>query len=179
MKNKGLFISLLIAAVIGIGLVVAYYTYDSDYIDLTSQYNAQLSDNQIIYDEVWKVIKQQAQVSDQYAEQFEKIYVQLMDERYENGGAAFKWIQEQNPEFSQDMYVKLMQTIEIQRANFRNAQEKLVTVHQEITKLVTKFPSRVFVGGRPIPELKLVTSTKTEETFRTGKEDDVNVFDKK
>jgi len=178
MKNKGLFITLIIAAVVGIGAVVFYYSYDTSYITLVNKYNAQISENQVIYDEVWKVVQQQAQVSDQYAENFKEIYVQMMDARYESGGVAMKWIQEQNPLFSQDMYMKLMSTIESQRAKFTNVQRKLVATHQEITNLVTTAPSRFFVGGRPIPDLKIVTSTKTEAVFKSGKEDDVELFKK-
>ena len=38
------------------------------------------------------------------------------------------------------------------------------------------WPGSMFVGNRPEIEIAIVTSTKTEETFKTGKEDDVEVF---
>lgn len=175
MKNKGLFITLFI---VGLGAVIFYYSYDSQYITLNNQFEAQVSQDKLVYDEVWKVIKQQAQVSDQYADKFKEIYVQMMDARYETGGVAMKWIKEQNPSFTPEMYSKLMNTIESQRAKFTSVQSKLITIHQEIKNLVTLAPSRFFVGGRPIPDLKLVTSTRTEKVFVDGKDDDVDVFNK-
>ena len=178
MKNKGIFLAILIAAVVGIGVIIAYYTYDSSYITLNNQFEAQDKDNRLIYDEVWKVVQQQAGVSSEYATNFKDIYVQMMDARYANGGVAMKWIQEQNPTFSQDMYMKLMNTIESERLKFTNVQRKSVAIQQEIKNLVQLAPSRWFVGSRPIPELKLVTSTKTEQVFSTGKEDDIELFKK-
>jgi len=180
MKNKSLFLVILIVGILGIGLTLTYYSYDNQYITLNNLYEAQVSDDKIVYDEVWKVVKQQAQVSEQYAESFKSIYLGMMDARYsKDSNATFKWIKEQNPEFSQDMYMKLMNTIESQRSKFTSVQRKLITYHQEISNLVKLWPSRIFVGGRPIPELKIVTSTKTENTFNTGKEDDMDVFEKK
>lgn len=177
MKNKGLFIGVLVVAFFGLTAVIMNYTYENKYITLINLYEAQVSDDKIVYDEVWKVVKQQAQVSDSYAENFKKIYVDLMEAR-NYGGESFKWIQEQNPAFSQDMYMKLMNTIESQRAKFTSAQRKLVTYHQEIKNLVQLFPSRLFVGDHAIPKLEIVTSTKTEDTFKSGKEDDVDLFKK-
>lgn len=179
MKNKGLMVGLIIAAVVGIGVILAYYSYDSTYITLNNNFEAQDKENRLIYDEVWKVVQQQAGVSEQYAEQFKSIYVQMMDARYENGGEAFKWIKEQNPQFDASMYKQLMSTIEAERIKFTNTQRKSVAIQQEMKNLVQKAPARWFIGSRPIPELQLVTSTKTDRAFTTGKEDDVDLFPKK
>jgi hypothetical protein len=47
---------------------------------------------------------------------------------------------------------------------------------------LTLFPSRFFlvtIGGHTLPELKIVTSTRTEKAFETGKDDDTDLFSKK
>lgn len=179
MKNKGLFIGVLLVAFIGIAWVLMYYSYSNKYITVRNLYDAQVSDDKIVFDEVWKVVKQQAQVSDQYAESFKSIYVGMMDARYsKDENATFKWIKEQNPQFSQDMYMKLMNTIEAQRSKFTTVQRKLISYHMELKNMVQLFPGSLFIGSREVPELKLVTSTKTEETFQTGKDDDVDMFKK-
>ena len=42
----------------------------------------------------------------------------------------------------------------------------------------TTFPGSFIVGGRPEIEVTIVTSTRAEENFRTGKDDDTTVFGK-
>ncbi|NJO62634.1 MAG: hypothetical protein HC836_31715 [Richelia sp. RM2_1_2] len=48
--------------------------------------------------------------------------------------------------------------------------------------LLTLFPSRIFLvtfGGHVLPELQIVTSSRTDNAFQTGKDDDVELFQKK
>jgi hypothetical protein len=71
-----------------------------------------------------------------------------------------------------------MNTIEAQRAKFTMVQTKLISIHNELSNLVQKAPARWFIGSREIPDLILVTSTRTENSFSTGKDDDVELFDK-
>ena len=90
----------------------------------------------------------------------------------------FKWIQEQNPNFSVELYKNLDDAIEGQREEFAMVQKRLIDIKREHQLLRQKFPSSLFVGGRPELEIQIVTSTKTEETFKSGKEDSVNLFGK-
>ena len=173
--KKGLILGSIIIAFLGIVLVMQFISYHNTWTDKKNLYEEQLEVDKIIYDEVWKVIKQQAGVTEKYAEDFKNVYVDLMEAR-NYGGEAFKWIQEQNPTFSQDMYMKLMNTIEAQRAKFTVNQKRLISIHKELKNLKEKFPSSLFVGGRELPELITITSTKTEKTFESGKEDDVELF---
>jgi hypothetical protein len=58
-------------------------------------------------------------------------------------------------------------------------QSKLISIHNEMKNLLTLFPSRIFlvtIGGHQLPELKIVTSTRTDNAFQTGKDDEVNLF---
>jgi hypothetical protein len=41
-----------------------------------------------------------------------------------------------------------------------------------------KFPTKIFVGGKPALDITLVTSTKTEDIFQQGKEDNINISGK-
>jgi alpha-L-fucosidase len=175
--KKGLILSLIIFAGIALLGVSQYIGYHNTWTDKKNLYEEQLEVDKVIYDKVWKVIQQQAQVSEKYAEDFKSIYTDIMSERYENGGGKLMlWIQEQNPEFSQDMYMKLMNTIEVQRGEFAVNQKRLVSIHKELKNLKEKFPSNIFLGGKELPELVTITSTKTEKTFESGKEDEVNLF---
>lgn len=173
--RKGLILTSITVAILGIVIVGQFISYHNTWTDKKNLYEEQLEVDKVIYDEVWKVIKQQAGVTEKYAEDFKSVYVDLMEAR-NYGGEAFKWIQEQNPTFSQDMYNRLMNTIEAQRAKFTINQKRLISIHKELKNLKEKFPSSLFVGSKKLPELVTVTSTKTERTFESGKEDDIELF---
>jgi hypothetical protein len=155
--------------------VVLYISYTNDYTRLNNQYEAQVSVDQAVYDEVWKTIKQQAGVSEKYSEDFRKNYKEIMASR-NYGGELMKWVQESNPNFTPDLYSKLMNTIESQRAKFTTNQKKLISIHKEMKDLTQLFPGSIFLGSKQVPELALVTSTQTEQVFGTHKEDSVELF---
>ena len=52
-----------------------------------------------------KVLKQKAQVTDEYKSAFESIYPKLIEGRYSKGdGSLMKWIKESNPNFDVSLY---------------------------------------------------------------------------
>lgn len=179
--NKGTILGIIIVVILGMMIGGSYISYHNTWTDQNNLYEAQLEKDKVIYDEVWKVIKQQAKVSDQYADKFKENYVAIMEGRYgdegREGGGFLNVIQESNPQFDASMYKKLMSTIEAQRAKFTRNQEKLISIHQELKNLKQKFPSSMFLGSKELPDLLTVTSSKTKKTFETGEENDVELFD--
>lgn len=170
---------ILIIAFLGIGAIVWYFAIDNKFVTTKNLYEAQIAKDKIIHDKMWKIISQQAGVTENYAESFEKIYTKVMKERYENGGTLMKWITEANPNYTPELHVKLMSTIEVYRNEFADVQIKLVSIHNEMKNQLTLFPSRFFlvsIGGHTLPELNIVTSTKTDDAFFTGKDDDTQLF---
>lgn len=178
--NKSL-IFVIIAAFIGIGFVVAYFVYDNKYVTLNNLYEAQIAQDKLVHDEMWKIIQQQAGVTENYSESFTKSYKEIMNAR-NYGGELMKWIQESNPTFNSAMHEKLMVSIETYRTKFTNVQSKLISIHNEMKNLLTLFPSKLFlvtIGGHVLPELNIVTSSRTDNAFFTGKDDDTDLFKKK
>ena len=174
MKKGGILALIVVGLLATIG-VFQYIGYHNTWTEKKNLYENQVEDNKVIYDEVWKVLKQQAGVTDKYANDFRENYVAIMEGR-NYGGEAFKWVQEANPAFDQSMYKTLMNSIEVQRSKFTVNQRNLTSIHRELKNLKEKFPSNLFLGSKELPELVTVTSTKTEQTFETGKEDDVELF---
>lgn len=169
----------IILVFLGITAVVMYFIYDNKYITLNNLYEAQVSEDKLIHDEMWKILQQQAGVTENYAESFDKIYKNMNDARYKTGGEMMKWIQESNPNFDSKLYSKVMESIEVYRTKFTNVQRKLVSIHNEMKNLLTLFPSRFFlvtIAGHILPELNIVTSTRTDNAFTTGKDDDTKLF---
>ena len=173
---------LSILFVIGFGLFSQYISATNEEVEVHNQYKAQLADNKNIFDNVWKTIQQVAGVPAQYAAGFEKIYTKIMDSRYKDDGnkLLFKWVQEQNPNYSPELHAKLMVTIEANRAKFERCQTKLIAIKQVHDNLREKFPTNIYLKIKGVKELKLVivTSTKTEEAFATGIDDNIEIFPK-
>ena len=170
-----------ILAVIGLTLISVVIAVlisvktNNRFTELSNKYIAGLSANEAVYDAMWKIIQQEGQVVDKYSSDFRENFAGLMSAR-NYGGEMMKWIQESNPAFSQDMYVKMQSTIESQRTKFTKNQVMVIDYNRELNNMKMKIPSRWFLQSRVIPELIVVTSTKTEETFKAGKEDNIDLF---
>lgn len=170
---------------IAVGIIVPflfvglmYAGYHNKEVALRKAIEAKQKANEAVYDEVWKVIKQNAQVTDKYEKGFEKIYSSLMEGRYGNarGGSLLSFINEANPQFDSAVYTRLQNAIEGQRAKFTENQKLLVDLKREHETLLVSFPAKIFVGSRDSVDIVVVTSGKTDKTFATGQENDVNVF---
>lgn len=180
MKKK-----LIIAAVATLGalLVLVFgmnIQYDNREARLRNQASAQQDANKVVFDKVWKVLQQKAQVTDQYKDAFAKIYPELMEGRYgnERGGALLSMITESNPNFDVSLYKDLMTSIEAQREGFARVQIALRDIKREHDDLRTTAPANWFVNAEEL-KVVLVTSGKTDEAFSTGREEDVDLFGKK
>ena len=162
----------LILTVMGIG-------YKNREVELRNQSVAQQEANKNIYDKTWKVVQMKAQIADKYAGEFKEIYTGLMDARYSadsGNNPAFKWIQEQSPNFSTELYKELGDSISGLRAEFARVQNRLIDIKRDHENLRMKFPSKLFVGKREALDIQIVTSAKTEEVFNSEREDNVDLF---
>lgn len=147
-------------------------------VELRNKIEAQKSVCEAFYDKLWKVIQQKTGVAKEYAKTFKDIYPSLIEGRYgdEKGGTLMKWITESNPTFDVSLYKDLMSSIEGERAGFFMEQKKLIDLDREHKVLRQSFPSSLFVGHHPDVEYKIITSSKTEQVYATGKEDDIELF---
>lgn len=153
---------------------------DNREVELRAAGAAAQKANEARFDEVWKTIKQVANVTDKYATDFKEIYAGMMDGRYaadSKSNPMFKFIKEQNPQVDSAMYTKLANTITAQRAGFTRDQKKLIDIKREHTVLITRKPSKWFINdGIEALDIVVVTSGKTKETFATGEENDIEMF---
>lgn len=178
---KGFLITLGVIIVLGIGVAIWAVGLSNTYNKKLETGKAAQQNSQLVFDNTWKKIAQQAEVTNQYKESFRDIYVGLMEARYGNDGNAgqqtmMKWIQESNPSLDASVYKTIMNTIEGSRNEFTMEQKKLVDVDRELKSMKVTFPNSLILANKPDLDIKLVTSTKTEEAFATGVDDDVSVF---
>lgn len=167
-------------SILTIGIIIALIgvSANTKEVRLRSTITAQKEVCEAFYDKLWKVIAQKAQVADQYKEAFKEIYPALIEGRYgnEKGGTLMKWVTENNPTFDVSLYKDLMMSIEAERAGFFMEQKKLIDLNNQHRIVRQTFPSSIFVGSRPDIEIVIVSSDKTKEVMKTGKENDIEIF---
>lgn len=171
---------IIIIAVLVVALVAMYFSYNNKEIALRKEAEAQKGKIESVHDKMWKVIKQKANVTEQYREMFEKVYPDIIAGRYSGEGAmAMKWIQEANPEIDASLYKDVMQAIEIQREHLHSAQTRMLDVIREREALIESYPSRWFISNKSKIEYEVISSTRSKTVMETGLDDDVEIFAKR
>jgi hypothetical protein len=130
---------------------------------------------------MWGILKDKAGVSESYKESFEKITVQMMDARYGNDqNLLFKFITESNPNFDTSLMKDLMESIEVERTGFMNAQKRFIDIRTQHELYISSTFNSIILGffGVQSIDLKIVTSSSTEKSFNSGI-DDETLYEKK
>lgn len=179
-KTNFIFIIIVMLVFItGISCMGMYFSYNNQEFALRKQAEAQRGKVEGTFDAMWKIISQQAQVSEQYKDAFKDIYPDLISGRYKDNNTFMKWIQESNPNFDTRLYNTLMQTIEVQREQFKKSQERMLDIIREHETLCETYPSKWFISNTTPIEYTVISSTKTKYTMETGIDDDVELFNQK
>ena len=172
---------LLIGMIFGIsigGTCLSWYTKENT---LRVSINSKTLENEVVFDNVWKTISQKVQVSDDYRKSFQEIYVGMAEGRYPKGdGTMMKWVQESNPNFDITLFKSVMNSIEGLNATFTENQRQLIDLGKQHDIILTTPPASFFYGliGKTHIDLKLVTSTRTQNAFATGKNDNIDIHSK-
>ena len=175
-KIIGISIAIIVAlsAIIGFSM---YFSYNNQDARLRAQVEAQRSKIEGVHDKMWKTLQQKAQVSNEYKDAFAEIYPALIEGRYSQGdGSMMKWITEANPNFDTSLYKDLMQSIEINREEFRKTQERMIDLLREHEVLLTTVPSKWFIQNTERIEYTVISSTRSKVVMETGLDDDVSLF---
>lgn len=144
---------------------------------------AKQKDNTSEYDNMWKKISQVAQVTDAQKEALKEIFVQYAQAR--NGGDSknllFKSVKEAIPNVDTTTFNKLMDVIVSSRDSFTMRQKEILDFKREHDIMIDTVPGGWLLSflGREKINVTIVTSSRTEKAFETGKDDDVDVFQKK
>lgn len=172
--------TIILLAALGLLIVVAvvmYFTYNNREVALRKEAEAQKGKIESVYDTMWKVLKQEAGVTEQYRKTFEKIYPELISGRYSGGGNEFaRMIQESNPAFDTRLYDKLMQSVEVQRAYFASAQQRILDIIRERDTLLESVPSRWFIRNKSRIGYEVISSETTQNVLKTRREDNIELF---
>jgi hypothetical protein len=159
--------------------VIMNFSIENTEIDLRNRVVAQQEKCEAYFDKMWKIISQEADVAEKYKDSFKEIYPELIEGRYSQGDGTFmKWIQESNPAFDVSLYSKLMNSIEIERTGFFNEQSALIDMQREHNSYLLKAPNRWFLNDTlKAIDIQIITSSQTKETYQTGEENDIKLFE--
>lgn len=148
------------------------------HISLKTQIEAKQKANETIFDNMWKKISQTTQVSDKYKDGFKEVLIAYTTGRSKGDSQLLMdWTKEAIPAFDSSIYKQINNVITSSRDDFTKNQEILIDLSRQHNQFIQRFPNNLFCGVlniKPI-EIKVVTSTKTEQTFETGKEDDIKL----
>ena len=172
MKIFGIFAGLVVAAVIGL-FVMSYYGALSDANTQEQSIKAQYKSNQNAYSEFSQSVVEQLKISNIYADKVQDVITKAMQGRYANDNAMVKAIQEAYPaNLDSSMYNKIMQKIEAGRADFRQVQDKLISMVQVYETDLNSPWKGMWMKQAGYPKIVLadyepVISGKTRTTFET------------
>lgn len=147
-------------------------------VSLRNAITAKQSANKATYDNMWKQIAQVAEVTTEQKNALKEIITEHAKARSGSGDdkAIVKWIHESIPNVDTSVYKNLQNIIVGARNSFTADQVALLDLKRAHDDCLTKFPSSLFVGGRPPIDVQIVTSDRSGNAFASGKDDDVKLF---
>lgn len=168
--SESLIVILSIVTVVII-LVIMYFSYNNKEIALRKEAEAQRGKIETVRDRMFQIVREQANVSSEYREAFEKIYPEIISGRYQNGGEMMKWIQEANPQFDTRLYQTVSNSIEVQRTAFTSAQNRMLDIINQRATLIESYPSRWFISNKSVIEYAPISTSATKAVMATGVDD--------
>lgn len=175
----GSFLALGLAAVLAV-VVLGIYTMGlyNNAATLKNTYEMKVKDNSSEFDNMWKKISQVTQIADSKKDAFREIFNGYATARTPDGaGKVMFWVKENAPTADLAVYDKAQNIIVGSRDSWTFRQKELVAIAEQYNKLLVRFPSNFILGmfGFQKIDPKVITSTRTEKAFESGKDDDVNL----
>jgi uncharacterized membrane protein YvbJ len=182
-KRKVITIAVLVVGLIvlmaGCGYGVSVRNQDAKFRNLLT---AKQEDNKSEFDNMWKKIKSVAQVTEAQKNALKEIFV---DHAKARGGVGntkiMTWLKESVPNVDLSTYNRLQNIIVSSRDAWTMRQKELLDIKREHDNLIDVVPSSIvlaMLGRDEKVDVTIVTSTRTTEVFKSGKDDDVDVFGK-
>lgn len=180
-QGSALAIVLVVVGLLVALIAVAAMSYISAYNSanrLENTIKAEYDNNQNILAQYSQKVMEASQVPEMMRDDISKITREAISGRYGPDGskAVFQAIQEQNPQMSEALYVKLQQIIEAGRDEFKTHQTRLIDAKRVYETALGSFWTGTWmrIAGYPkrnLDDFKIVTTDRVQETFKRGKEE--------
>lgn len=196
---KGSTIGLIVAGVIATIMFIVGLSWYNGAVSLTNTTEAQWRDNQNSYDAFWKTVKETAQITDRYKEDFKQVLIGATELRFKNtGGTGVFALAEANPALAPEVYTQLQRVVEAGRIDFKRSQTTLLDKQRALKNhlqhasgnffgMFFSFP-RVASGDFAPPkdldgdgvltalDYPIVTSATTKKVFEEAESEPIQVF---
>ena len=166
-----------------IGIFSSVVSTSNSEVDLRNRFKQKMDERTAFYDKMWKTISQKSQVTIKNDSSFAKNINAIMAGRKDSPNLFMKFVQESNPNANFDqvssLYKDLSQTIEGERDGFFMEEKVIQGIVLEHDNIMSKFPSGWILStfmGRKNLIYKPITSDRTDDVIKTGKDNDVKVF---
>ena len=179
-------ISYAILGIVGLflfGIVMSVISTSNQEVDLRNRFKQKMDERTAFYDKMWKTISQKSSVALKNDSSFAKNVNAIMARRKDAQGIFMKWVQESNPnsnfEAVSSLYADLSRAIEAQRDGSFMEEKMIQSIVLEHDNIMTKFPSSWISSsfmGRTRLTYKPITSDRTDEVIKSGKDNNVDVF---
>ena len=159
----------IISGIIAIGAIIClsmYFSYNNQHKDYHNRYDAEINVIETRLDNMWKIISDKFDMSQQYFNDFKEIAKTNIG-AFTEGGDMWKWINTQLPQIDPSIYKEVMSTIESERLSLESAQKKIIDITREHNNLVTKAPSSWFISDNSKLEWVVISSKETKEIMTT------------
>lgn len=160
---------------------ISYIEYNNHEVELYELVNAKFKSNESVFDNMWKSIKQVAQVSDKEKDAFKEMISAYMAPREGNQldgrGSFMSMLQERYPEMPKLTYTKLADVVLAKRDEFNRTQIELQDICRQYKAFTNKMPAKWFITVRDIEDKCIVVSSnRTKEAFISGEDNDIDIF---
>lgn len=149
---------------------------------LITTYEAKIDANKADFDNMWKTISQVAKVPGKYKDDFQDTFTSYVKARQGGNtgeGALLSFLTEAVPNFDgKELYAKVQTVVEAKREGWTQRQKELRDLKREHDTLIRTFPGLAYnalVGHAELAAV-VITSGRTEETFDSGQDDNVDLF---
>lgn len=148
---------------------------------LNVSYDAKYTANEASFDNMWKIIQQTASVTDAQKEALKEVLIGYAEARsagQDSGGSLMRWVQESVPNVDTTTFNNLQNIIAGTRDTWTFNQLELVDIAREYNTMIETQPSGFVLSlfGMERIDPTVITSSRTDEAFATGRDDNVAVF---
>lgn len=171
------------------GLIILAFTVASGFIgfsntevDLRNRFSQKMDERTAFYDKMWKTLSQKAQIAIKNDSSFARNVDAIMSGRKDAPQLFMKWVTESNPNANFNevsaLYQDLSRAVEAERDGFFMQEKVIQGIVLEHSNLIDKFPGSFYnmFFNRAKLVYKPITSDRTDEVIKTGKDNDVKLF---
>jgi len=169
-------------AVVGIWLFSAFVGFSNTEVTTRNAFKQKMDERTAFYDNMWKTIGQKGQIALKNDSSFARNVDLIMSGRKDAQNLVMKWVQESNPNANFNevsaLYKDLSRTVEAKRDEFFDQEVVIQDIVRTHDNLLDVFPNNLFnfFLNRPHLVYKPITSDRTDDVIKTGKDNNVSVF---